>query len=65
MTDVDIAGKAADAELSHQYSVTFICHATGGSRGAFWQNGVWHRRVYEEKTWMCIPPCEKMASTDI
>ena len=32
------------------------CHATDGSRGAKWQNGVWHGRVYEAKEWNWILP---------
>jgi len=30
----NVGGMAVEAEPSHQYSVTFCCHATHGSRGA-------------------------------
>ena len=36
----DGGGIAVEAELSHQYSITFGCHVTEGSRGAVLQNGV-------------------------
>ena len=32
-------------------SITFYCLVTDGSRGAFWQNGIWHGSAYEAK--MC------------
>ena len=32
-------------------SITFYCLVTHGSRGAFWQNGIWHGSAYEAK--MC------------
>ena len=43
-------------EPSHQYSITCCCHATDGSRGAVWQNGVWHGSTYEAKGCHWVPP---------
>ena len=40
---------AVEVEPSHQYSITFCCCVTDGSRGALWQNGMWHGRVDEAK----------------
>ena len=34
MSEVDDAGMAVEVEPSHQYSVTFCCCVTDGSRGA-------------------------------
>ena len=55
----EIGGMAVEAELSFQYSLTFCCCATVGSRGAVWQNGVCHGSAYEAKQWNWIPPCGK------
>ena len=33
MSEVDVGGMAVEAEPSHQYCITFCCHATGGCRG--------------------------------
>ena len=49
MAEADVGGVAVEVETSHQYSITFCCCATDGSRGAVWQNGVWHGSVYEAK----------------
>jgi len=48
----------------HRYPATCWCRVTDGSRGAVWQNGVWHGSEYEgvplnSSTW------EKMAPSDI
>ena len=68
MSEADVDGMAAEVEPYHKYSATFHCHATGGSRGAVWQNGVGHRSVHEVCHWippwippLChwIPPCGK------
>jgi len=37
----------------------FCCCVTEGSRGAVWQNDVWHGSVYEAKVCQWIPPCRK------
>ena len=39
--------------------MTCCCSVTGGSRGAVWQNGVWHGSAYEAKGCHWIPPCRK------
>ena len=33
-SDVDVGGMAVEAGPSHQYSITFCCHMSDGSRGA-------------------------------
>lgn len=40
MSKADVSSMALEAESSHQYSFTFRCHATDGSRGTIRQNGV-------------------------
>ena len=50
---------AVEVEPSCQYSVKFCCRVTYDSRGAVWQNGVWHGNAYEAKVCNCIPPCGK------
>jgi len=34
MSEMDVGSMAVDVELSHQYSITFCCPVTDGSRGA-------------------------------
>ena len=41
------------------HSIPFCCCVTDGSRGAVWQNGVWHRSMDEAKVCHWIPPCRK------
>ena len=45
-------------EPSQQYFIIFYCHATN-SRGAVWQNGIWHGSAYGAKVCHLIPPCRK------
>ena len=59
MSEVDGGGMAAEVEPFLQYSITFLCHAIDGSRGAVWQTGVWHGSVHEAKVCRWIPPCGK------
>jgi len=33
VSEVNVGGMAVEAEPSHQYSITFCCHVTDGSRG--------------------------------
>jgi len=33
MSEADVGGMAVEIEPSHQYSITFCCHATDDSRG--------------------------------
>ena len=42
-----------------QYSVTFCCKATDGSREAAWQNDIWHGSPYKAKVCNWISPCRK------
>jgi len=58
-SEADGGGAVVEAEPSHQYSVTFCCYVTDGSRRAIWQNGVWPGNVYEVKVWNWIPLCRK------
>lgn len=60
MLEADVGGMAV--EVYCQYSLIFCCQATGGSRGAIWQNGIWHGSAYEVKVCNWIPPCEKHCS---
>ena len=39
-SEVDVGGMAVGGEPSYQYSITFCCRVTGGSKGAVWQSGV-------------------------
>ena len=48
-----------EVKPSHQYSITFCCFGTGGSRGAVWQNGVRHESTWEVKVCHWIPPWRK------
>jgi len=47
MSEADVGGMAAEVEPSHQYSATFCCCVTDGSRGAVWHNGTWHGSAYK------------------
>jgi len=58
-SEVDVGGIAVEAELSHQYSITFCCHVTDGSKGALWQNDTWQGSVYKAKVCHWIPPYGK------
>ena len=58
-SEADVGGMAGEVEPSYQYSIPFCCSATVGSRGAVWQNGVWHGSVDEAKVWHWVPPCRK------
>ena len=49
VSEVDAGSTAVEAEPSHQYSITFCCCMTDGSRGEVWQNGVWYGSMYEAK----------------
>ena len=62
--EVDIHGMA-DVEPSHQYSTTFCCCVTDSSRGAVWQNGVWHGVWMKERSVTEFLHKEKIAPTDI
>jgi len=54
MSEAHVGGMAV--EDFHPYSVTCCGHATDGSRGTVWQNGVWHGNAYEAKEWNWITP---------
>ena len=58
-SEANVAGMAVDVEPSRQYSIKFCYRATDDSRGAVWQNGVWHGSAYEAKVCNWIPPCRK------
>ena len=58
-SEVNVVDMAVEVEPSRQYSVKFCCRATDDSRGAVWQNGVWHGSAYETKVCNWIPPCGK------
>ena len=58
-SEVDGGGGAVEVCLSQQYSVTFCWHATDGSRGAVWQNGVWDGSACKAKVCHWTPPWGK------
>ena len=58
-SEVDGGSMAVEVEPSCQYSITFFCCATNGSRGAVWQNGLWHGSSNEGKVCHWTPPCGK------
>ena len=45
ISEENVGGTAAEAECSHQYSITFCCHMTDGSRGAVWHGSAEEARV--------------------
>jgi len=59
MSEVGVGGMAVDGEPSYQSSITHCCCVTDGSRGAVWQNGVWHWGGSEEKMCHWFPSCRK------
>jgi len=61
---VDGGGMAAEAEPSHKYPITFCCYVAAGSRGALWQNDIWHGNVYKTKVCHWILPCRKKLHCD-
>jgi len=63
-SDADVGGTAVEVEPSLQYSVTWCCQVTDGSRGALWQNGVWHESVDEAKVCEFLH-AENIAFSDI
>jgi len=62
-SEADVGDMAVETEPSRQYSVIFCCHATRDSRGAVWQNGVWHGSAYEAKVCNWVLPCGKKKCT--
>ena len=58
-SEVDVGGMRTEAEPSRQYSIIFSCHTIDGSRGAVWQNDVWHGSSYKAKVCHWIPPCRR------
>ena len=59
MSEAAVGDMAVEVEPSCQCSVKFCCRASDDSRGAIWQNGVWHESAYEAKVCNWIPPCGK------
>ena len=64
-SEADVAVMTVEAESSHQYSVTFCCRVTDGSKGTVWQNGIWHGSAYDAKCGIEFLHNEKIALTDI
>jgi len=52
-------GMAVEVKPSCQYATAFCCHVTDSSRGAVWQNAIWHGGSSEAKFCQWIPPCGK------
>ena len=59
MSEADIGSTTVEAEHSHQYSITFCCSVTDGSRPAVQQNDIWHGSAYKAKVWNWVTPCGK------
>lgn len=58
-SEADVAEMVPNVELSHQYTVAIpCCHVRDGSRGALWQNGVWHGNM-KQRVKTDFPPCKK------
>jgi len=51
MSEADDVDMAVEVEPSQQYSITCCCHTTDDSRGAVWQNDIWHESA-EERDWI-------------
>ena len=49
MSGADVDGMEAETEPFQQYSIIFDCCVADGSKGAVWQNGVWHESAYESQ----------------
>jgi len=64
LSEEDIGGMALKVEPSYQYPITCYCCATGASRGAVWQKGVWHGSADEGVSWNSAV-WKKMAPIDI
>ena len=45
---VDVGSMTVEVRPSHQFSIHY--HATGGSRGAVWENSTWHWSAYRGVT---------------
>jgi len=58
-SEADVGGMAVEVEPSHQYSIAFCCQMRDVSRGAVWQNGVWHGSADRPRVCHWIPPCGK------
>ena len=59
MSEADVGGTVVEVERSHQHSTAFCCCVIDGSRGAVWQNGIWHGSAYEAKMCHWIPLCRR------
>ena len=64
--EADVGGMAVEVEPSHHYPVTFCCCVTDGSRGAVWQNTMWHGSVQEATTEsLHVEKCHPLTFTDV
>ena len=57
--EVDVGGMAAEAEPSHQYSITCCCCVIDGNRRVVWQNDIWRGSVCEAQMCHRILPWRK------
>ena len=64
MSEVDVGDMTVEVEPSHQYSITFCCHVTDGSREAVSQNSDMDMSM-EQRCGIEFLYVEKMAPTDI
>lgn len=59
--EADGYAMSVEVRPSHWYSTTFCCYTAYGSRGADWQNDIWHGRAYKGKVRNWISPRGKNA----
>ena len=60
LSQVDVCSMTVEVEPLHQYSITFCCCATNGSRGAVWQNAIWHGMCMKQKCGVDFLHAEKI-----
>jgi len=66
MSEVYAGHMTVEVEPSQWYFITFCNQVTDCSRGAAWQNGIWHGSACKLERCHWIPPCgKKNAPTDI
>ena len=64
-SEVEAGTTAVEVESSCQYSVTFWCYVTDGSRGTVWQNVIWHEVCMKKRCGIEFLCEEETASTGI
>lgn len=65
VSELDVGDMAVETEPSHQYSITFCCYGTDGSRGAVRQNGIRHGVCMKRRCGTEFMHAEKNAPSSI